>query len=145
MRALTVRQPFAGLIALGHKRIENRGWRPSLAPGERFAIHAGKRWDANAEKRSPAGPRVPDEFRGYLIRESATLGAIIATASVSGIVESAHAAELAVPGQGQWFIGPLGWVLEDVRPLVKPIPALGALNLWRLPADVEAMLPEGVQ
>lgn len=43
MKALTVRQPWASLIALGVKTIETRSWRaPKALIGERIAIHAGK-------------------------------------------------------------------------------------------------------
>jgi hypothetical protein len=44
MKALTVRQPWAGLIARGIKDVENRTWIPNLNLGDRFAVHAG-RWD----------------------------------------------------------------------------------------------------
>ena len=44
MKALTLYQPWASLIAVGAKTIETRGYRPpsTLKLGERFAIHAGK-------------------------------------------------------------------------------------------------------
>lgn len=42
MRALTIRQPWATLIALGVKTIETRSWRaPASLIGQHFAIHAG--------------------------------------------------------------------------------------------------------
>ena len=48
MRALTLYEPWATLIAEGHKQFETRNWRPPAARiGERIAIHAGKvtdRW-----------------------------------------------------------------------------------------------------
>ena len=39
---LTIRQPWASLIAHGPKRTENRTWLPDLEPGEFLAIHAGR-------------------------------------------------------------------------------------------------------
>lgn len=43
MKALTLHQPWATLIALGVKRIETRSWRaPQALIGQRIAIHAGK-------------------------------------------------------------------------------------------------------
>ena len=42
--ALTIRQPWAHLVAEGAKRLEVRGWRPigiTLRIGDRLAIHAG--------------------------------------------------------------------------------------------------------
>lgn len=42
--ALSVWQPWAWLIANGHKDVENRGWAPNDDRiGSRFAIHASKR------------------------------------------------------------------------------------------------------
>ncbi|MCP4687042.1 MAG: ASCH domain-containing protein, partial [Desulfobacterales bacterium] len=43
MKALSIRQPWAWLIANGYKDIENRSWRTSFR-GE-FLIHAGKKFD----------------------------------------------------------------------------------------------------
>ena len=43
MRALTLHQPWATLIAEGYKHFETRSWRPpAVRMGERIAIHAGK-------------------------------------------------------------------------------------------------------
>lgn len=43
MKALTIRQPWASLIALGVKHIETRSWRaPQSLIGQTIAIHAGK-------------------------------------------------------------------------------------------------------
>lgn len=44
MKALSLWEPWATLIALGVKRIETRSWpAPSSLLGERFAVHAAKR------------------------------------------------------------------------------------------------------
>ncbi|ARM12084.1 MULTISPECIES: ASCH domain-containing protein [Rhizobium] len=44
MKALTVWQPWASLIAIGAKPYEFRGWRPPASLiGQRLAIHAGAR------------------------------------------------------------------------------------------------------
>jgi hypothetical protein len=43
VKALTIRQPWASLIALGVKHIETRSWRASQSLiGQTIAIHAGK-------------------------------------------------------------------------------------------------------
>lgn len=42
IKALTIRQPWATLVALGVKQIETRSWRaPASLIGQHFAIHAG--------------------------------------------------------------------------------------------------------
>ena len=38
---------------------------------------------------------------------------------------------------GDFSLGPFAWLLEDVKPLIKPIPAKGQLGLWEF--DLEAM------
>lgn len=44
MRGLSVKQPWAGAIAYGPKRVENRPWMaPSSIIGETIAIHASSR------------------------------------------------------------------------------------------------------
>lgn len=44
--AITVWQPFAGLLVSGVKTVENRTWSPrGIRPGDRFLIHAGVRYD----------------------------------------------------------------------------------------------------
>lgn len=44
MKALTLHQPWASLIAHGFKRIETRSWHPSPdLVGQRIAIHAAKK------------------------------------------------------------------------------------------------------
>lgn len=48
MRALTVKQPWASLIASGIKQVENRTYPvPRTVRGQRIAIHAGKGFDAH--------------------------------------------------------------------------------------------------
>ena len=51
MQALSIRQPWASLIASGLKDIENRTWQTAKAPG-RFLIHATK-------------SKVPGDFEDY--------------------------------------------------------------------------------
>ena len=45
MKALSLWQPWASAIALGHKRIEPRHWTTSYRG--LIAIHAAKRWTAD--------------------------------------------------------------------------------------------------
>ena len=76
-------------------------------------------------------------------------GAVVAVANVTGC----HSGDLeTVFGDGNgglrppcspWAI-PGQWHIElaDVRPLPEPVPAKGALGLWRLPEDVEKAVRE---
>lgn len=127
MKAVTIRQPFAWAIAAGFKDIENRSWAPRVEPGELVAIHAAVAAPspndvALVQKRIGRRARVPESY---------DCGAVVAVARVAKVITVSRSA---------WFSGPLGWVLEDVTPVRKPIDCKGQLGLWNLPSSVEASL-----
>ncbi len=128
MRALTILNPWAHLIASGEKCLENRTWRPPRSvSGHRIAIHAGKRW-------SPAEALIPKASDAPL-KTDCTFGAIVATAVIDGFVTSAQDAERAIAGQGAWFLGPFAWVLRDMR-VLRPIACVGQQGIWRVPDNL---------
>lgn len=129
MKALTLHQPWAWAVRLPDpygKRIENRTWGPPASViGQRIAIHAGRFCDwtekatVNEILVELGAPRLaPDAFN---------LGSVIAIATLAGVVTESDS---------PWFSGPLGWVLEDVVPIVA-VNARGRLGLWDLPPHVE--------
>lgn len=121
--ALTIRQPWASAIVLGHKAIENRTWRPAACRlPMRLAIHAGKRVDQ-------AGLEFIARM-GIVLPELPT-SAILAVVTVEQIVDRSD---------DPWFHGPLGWVLRDIH-RVWPIPCDGQQGLWLPPAQVLRRLP----
>lgn len=102
MRALTIRQPWASLIAQGVKTIETRSWKaPAAAIGERVAIHAGAkvpaegmdvgRWTVERWRDDPARPcmvgggdwRTPGSVVNPI---DLPLGAVVATAVLTDCV-----------------------------------------------------------
>lgn len=126
MKALTVLQPWATCIALHGKNVENREWRPLLLKvGERFAIHAGARFDHEGWK--SLRTRLSDRTRIQLLE--APRGSLVAVATFGGLVDTAWSS---------WATGPVRWRLDDVRCLQPVIPCRGAQGLWNLPPDVEA-------
>jgi hypothetical protein len=116
--ALTLHQPWATLVALRLKPIENRPWRPpaSLLSGQRFAIHAGKHYDE-------AGARwIVEKFGADLLKFDFPRGVVVATAAVSSFVTAS---------ENPWFFGPVGWNLVDVRRASSPV-VRGLQRLWKL-------------
>lgn len=97
MKALTLWQPWASLIALGHKTIETRSWpaRKSLI-GQRIAIHAATRtagWGRRGT-RTDIGPfEVEYDASGLLLRGPIMwpyrlpLGAVVGTAVLADCVQ----------------------------------------------------------
>jgi hypothetical protein len=135
VKAITLRQPWAWLVAAGIKRIENRGWLPS-EPGW-IAIHAGHGLDKD-EMDSVRARLTPAELEAFEIAVSRGFprGGIVAVAFTAGFITEACDAPL---GQSRWFSGPNGWVLERVQ-MVDFIPCRGALMLWTPPPAVVAKL-----
>jgi activating signal cointegrator 1 len=122
MKALTVREPWATLIARGIKAIENRSW-PTDYRGP-LAIHAAKtpptflREDLEALEEMGVTPA------------DMTYGAVIAVAELVDCIPIHKApAELR---NDQFAEGPFLWILKDVRRLDTPIPWKGALGLWTI-------------
>lgn len=105
-RALSIRQPWAWLIANGFKDIENRKWATSYR-GE-FYIHAGKAMDmkdyldaARLIREKGLDVRLPRFWQ--LDR-----GGIVGSASIADCVSDAAS---------PWFFGPQGFVIESAKPL----------------------------
>lgn len=128
MRALTVRQSWAGLIAacetLGDeaKNTENRSW--STKRRGPILIHSAAKSDGTSAVPAWAEPlikRVPERLRAC--------GRILAVATLVDCHESR-------PGccPSPWAersAGVCHWRLTDVRALPEPIPAKGTLGLWK--------------
>jgi hypothetical protein len=112
LRALTIRQPWAGAIAHQTKRVENRTWKlPAKHEGARILIHAGAQLDKNAKIYGP---------------NLGVYGAVIAIATISGCHWSNDGTCC-----GPWgFENTYHWTLTDVVALPEPIPASGRLGIW---------------
>lgn len=128
MKALTICQPYAHLIAFGHKLVENREW-PTRYRGD-LLIHAGKSRDWMAGT---------DEQFARDYGERPVFGAVVAMAS---LVDCLHIDRI-IDGQydtlypwlrehehahGTWC-----WVLENVERLTDPLPWRGAQGLFDIP------------
>lgn len=135
-RALTVRQPWAtGIVGMpgghgGPKPVENRT-RTTNHRGP-ILIHAGLHYDLDAGSRNWAMCRWLTS--GDVLPSKLATGAIIGTA----VIEDCHqcdgsCSEWAEPES--WH-----WVLGERRALAEPIPAKGALGLWRPGPDLVAQV-----
>lgn len=65
----------------------------------------------------PRGVRNPTD-------DEIVLGAIIAIADLVDVVDHSRS---------RWFHGPYGFVLDNIRPLKRPVGCSGALNFWVVP------------
>lgn len=151
MKALTLTQPWATLVAIGAKRIETRSW-PTKYRGP-LAIHAGAGLGPVGGKLALVDlcHREPfyDALQAASIRRATSLpfGAIVATCELRAVrpigrEQNGDATILAddmlsftpILGNerafGDYAPGRFAWLLADVQPLAEPIPARGALGLW---------------
>lgn len=100
---LSIRQPWAWLIANGHKDIENRSW-PTKFRGK-FLIHAGKKFDEDFE---PADERVLGEEMGIILPNKFDFGGIVGMAEITDCVKESNS---------PWFFGEYGFVIKNAEPL----------------------------
>lgn len=117
LRALSIRQPWAWLVANGHKRVENRTW-PTEHRGDTL-IHAGKLFDTEGHQwvlRSFPHLRdvMPQQF---------DLGGVVGIGQVVNCVDRSS---------DPWFVGPYGFVFLNPRPL-RFVPVRGELGFFRVP------------
>lgn len=167
MKAVTVRQPWATLIAVGAKRVETRSW----ATRHRgvLAVRAAKAFPGEARRLcwykplysplSDAGcVRINYRYQAVPEKEVCLpLGAIVAVVELVACWRLTESAIYSVPcdvtrwGREYWSVdisrdelafgdyapGRYGWVLAEVRRLEKPIPCRGQQGLWTVPGEIE--------
>ncbi|ETT30703.1 hypothetical protein C161_27403 [Paenibacillus sp. FSL R5-192] len=139
MKAITIIQPWATLIAIGAKQYETRSW-PTKHRGE-IAIHAGKKIDTEACK-EPEIRKALEEY-GYMI-DNLPVGAVVATAQLTNCLKSVDTWTDGYVLEGNRLVyspeyefgdfepGRYAWEMSDVKMLMKPLPAKGQQGLWNL-------------
>jgi len=128
MKALSIRQPWADLIMLGVKNVENRTW--STNHKGPLLVHAPKTIDENALKRgeilNALGVRRAEDY------EPVT-GAILGEVTVQGCVEMNTPEGLTMRKTNRWCSGPFMFVLSDPQRWDPPVVCPGKQGLF----DVE--------
>lgn len=126
MKALTISQPFASLIADGHKWIENRCWETKYRGP--LAIHAGKGTqylDRHELAEYPTGVLAVCQLVAcFRLADLDRLHDRLR--DVGRTVEEVRNHEHA---EGPWC-----WMLADVEKFDEPVPYRGAQGLWEWPS-----------
>jgi activating signal cointegrator 1 len=149
MKAITLYQPWATLVAIGAKKIETRSWNSDYRGP--LAIHAGKntKFIKGKEFLLDEEPFYSVLMNAGQVWHSGTLplGCIVATCT---LVQVRQMNELLVfpacksyAHQGkEWLlneqerafgfyaVGRYMWLLDDVHILPEPIPATGSMGFW---------------
>lgn len=144
MKVLTIRQPWASLIALGEKKIETRSWRTNYR-GE-LLIHAGKSVDHDTCKIHPFTDVLVNH--GIIFKQDMPTGLIIAKVNLidciqvkDEVADASLKVNKAILENGKIIAGNelefgdftpnrYAWILDDIEPLNEPVPAKGQLSLW---------------
>lgn len=141
MKAITIKQPWATLIALGLKQFETRSWQTKHRGP--IAIHAGKSVDKEAYH------DFANVLKAYEINSIQELptGAVIALARLDEChrvttIEFEEETNMPIVNfecgslicgdeydYGWYEKGRYAWQLSDVKP-IDPVPVKGQLSLW---------------
>lgn len=126
MKALSIRQPWAWLIAAGYKDIENRSWNTKYRG--KFLIHAS----LTLEQFPEIGLQYMDLMVGYAIycKNNSAIGVIIGEAEIVDVVTDSNS---------EWFqniAGNRGFVIQNAKLWDKPVPCKGKLNFFEVPDEV---------
>lgn len=125
MKAITLHQPWASLVAIGVKTIEARS--SSTDYRGPLAIHASK-----------IPTRVDDPYYRSVLQSAGItydrlpIGAVLATCE---LIECEKISPAAIPCYPEYAFGDFNpgwyaWKLQDIRALSEPIPARGHRGLW---------------
>ncbi len=141
MRALTLTQPWATLVAIGAKKIETRSWRTDYRG--RLAIHAAKSFPNDCMEMCQEEP-----FRGVLAAAGIAgicdlpRGSILCLTEITDCLRTEHIAEAPCLYSecihelefGDYYPGRFGFLFGAVKLLPAPVPCRGALGLWEIPS-----------
>ncbi len=137
MKALTLTQPWASLMAIGAKRIETRSWSTPYR-GE-LVIHAAKgfpKWAREFSKEPPVSVLFDQNYEFPLSRGLCIVRLLgCFPTSEKGLAQLAFVAGVKPNAQelqfGDFSEGRYAWLTEFVRPLLPTTDVVkGALGLW---------------
>ena len=126
MKVISIKEPFATLIAKGIKKIETRSWKTNYR-GELFIHASGKQL---------AKEFIKNDFVLDLIKNmDMNYGNIICKCNLvdciymdEGFLNYINQNQIEY-NLGEYKLGRYAWIIEDVEPIY-PMPAKGRLNIW---------------
>lgn len=136
MKAISLWQPWASLMAFDRKKNETRGW-ATFFRGE-LAICAAKRIPSLTEFVSLGGPA--GDYG--LMKEITPLGCVVCVVEMFACIPTEQCFRLTEEerANGDYSDGRFAWMTRDCRRLKKPVPVVGRQGLFNLPREVEAQV-----
>ncbi|CAH8248603.1 ASCH domain-containing protein [Paenibacillus melissococcoides] len=148
MKAITIIQPWATLIAIGAKRFETRSW--ATTHRGPIAIHAGKKIDRDAYMSEQIYSTL--QKHGIMFIDDLPTGAVVAVCTLSECwrirrtegdnegpvwLDNAGGQTLGWGGVypleyhfGDYTHGRFAWELKEIKRLPEPLSAKGQQGLW---------------
>lgn len=126
MKALSLYQPWAWLVAMGVKQYETRGWVTSYRGP--LAIHASKRWTREEQAYARQFAHLCPELLKPL-----PLGAVLCVVELQACYHVEKMRDYLSPQErefGNYADGRAAWKLRVVEVFNPPIPARGQQGLW---------------
>lgn len=145
MKAITILQPFATLIAIREKHFETRNWKTDYRGS--LLIHAGKGTQYMYLCNRDPFSSILIHY-GYNFKRDLPLGVIIAKVNLIGCLKVKESTldfgvgitkailedDTKIVGNelkfGDYTKGRYAWKLEDIKKLKEPIQAKGQQRLW---------------
>lgn len=142
MKAMTLYQPWASLLAKGPKKYETRSWKTKHRGW--IAIHAAKRFDRLV---MTACARFNEELEemGYRVGYvRPPLGAVVAIAELTQTLLCGSTPPLLIKERapeilryGDYSEGRYAWIFSEIIPVEPAIPATGRQGLWNWEREID--------
>lgn len=138
MKVLSLLQPWASLVVMGHKQIETRSW--STKHRGDLLIHASQGKSGGTLAHEPPFSKYISSF------DALPFGAIIGKVQLDDVLPieqlflshaSINKLSLEERAFGDYGPGRYAWLLSDPEIFSCPIPARGSLILWEYSGAVE--------
>lgn len=137
IKALTIKQPWAGLLVLGIKKNETRGWRTNFRG--KLAIHSSKDIDqAGLRVLQHLVDHLPDFSPGSFNYKTCTVtGSLLGTVEMTDCIStnSQHPVTAFEAYLGNYDEDRYFWTMRNPDVFPNPIPIKGKLNLWNWNPD----------
>ena len=132
IKALTLWQPWATMMALGFKTVETRSWSTDYRGP--LAIHAAQNFPAEARKfcRENKVKRILDAY-GYGRLSELPRGVVVAYGTLADVLPAhtiLNSIGLDEHLLGEYSPGRFAWRIINCHRLLTPIPAKGKQRLW---------------
>lgn len=141
MKAITLWQPWATLVAIGAKQVETRSWdTPHRGP---LAIHAALT-DRHIDFAGHPSFWTPLSSAGYRTPYDLPLGKVVAVCKLTDTWSTNDQAKLGELSEEELAFGDyspnrFAWVLEEIEMMKEPFHARGRQRLWRLELPLPTM------